>query len=629
MVDESKARKAANAIRQAVMMMQRSAPGLLHVYMGITGIPTDNPEVMVRAGVNGGTPILEYNVDFVTYLEESLLGAIVYMECERIALHHCDRRKQEPLEMLKLASDVVVAEYARKLVDTSVGKNLEIVNQLFPSFWNYWPVLQKHGFHPETDLTLEKLFEIFKEEYATMKPQEEDEEDRKEDKKETQGDSKEDDRKTEAKGNEKAGDRKKEGSKDGSEEADTSGSPGEGGPQGDGKEDGSSGEDGKDKGEEESGEKGDGGQGESGEGDNEPGEGDKDSESGSDGEQSGDSPEGDSSDGENSEGDSPEGESDGQPDEREDDSGTHGQGGGGDGSSGEGSDGGSEPSGNPGDGASGDDGEGDDGDGEGEGGTESDSGSQSDEVSGGSGRGEPPKDDFESMSRYFSLTNAGKDLEKWGQDEVARDSVTAKVNEALDKGMFDRVRGPLPIMLRNANRVRVDKEAMFRRFMTSLQDDEREDTWSRRNRKYLRYGMIAPGYVYKETQRILFCIDVSGSMYQGDAIANCLTVMENVVNGLSIDIVYWDAVCSPVFTAPKSITDMAIYGGGRTDPDCVLRKLGPERYKYDGLIFLTDCIFNWSMPAKHKQIMILRTHGKHEFPAWCVYKDELETFIGA
>ena len=555
---------------------------------------------------------MEYNVDFVAALEPSLLGAIVYMECERIALHHCDRRKQEPLDMLKLASDVVVAEYARKLVDTSVGKNLEIVNRLFPSYWNYWPVLQKHGFNPETDLTLEKLFKIFKEEYATMKPEEE-EEDGEQEKEQSDGKSK-DEHETQSKGTKddaRQREDSKEGSKDGSENAETSASPGESGEQGDGKEDGSSGEDGKDKGEEDSGEDGDGGEGESGEGESESGENsDKDSS-------------GEPGDGES---DGQDGSQDGTPEESDDDPGTPGEGGG-DGSSGEGADGGSEPGNDPGDGADGD-GEGNDGDGNCEDGSEGDSGSPSEDIDGGSGQGERKKDDFDSMSRYFSLTNAGSDLSRWGQDDVARDAVTATVNDALDKGMFDRVRGQLPVMLRNANRVKVDKEAMFRKFMTSLQDDEREETWSRRNRKFIHYGMIAPGHVYRETQRILFCVDVSGSMYQGDSIVNCLTVMENVVNGLSIDLVYWDAVCSPVFTAPKSIRDMAIYGGGRTDPECVLRKLGPDRYKYDGLIFLTDCIFTWRRPPRHKQIMILRTHGEHEFPEWCVYKDDLEKFIG-
>ena len=608
-MDEFKAQRAAKAIRNAVMLMQKTAPGLLPVYMRTTGIPTDNPNVAIRVGVNGGSPIMEYNIDFVNALEPSLLGAIVYMECERIALHHCDRRKQEPFDMLKLASDVVVAEYARKLVDTSVGQNLEIVNRLFPSFWNYWPILQKHDFHPETDLTLEKLFTIFKEEYATMKPEEEDEDEEEGQQEAKDSDTKED-KQDRGPGQGQNG-QKKEGSKDGKEEAETSGSPGESDQQGDGKDDGSSGDSGKDKGEEESGENGDGGEGESG------GEGETESDSDADNDSSGES------------GGSPEGDNQqSEPDDSQEDGGSPGQSGG-DGSSGEGADGGSEPGGNPGDGDGGDDGDGDEGDGEGDDGTESDSGSPSDNVDGGSGQGEPDKkNDFENMSRYFSLTNAGNDLEKWGQDDIARDDIISAVNDALDKGMFDRVRGQLPIMLRNANRVKVDKEAMFRKFMSSIQDDEREETWSRRNRKYIRYGMIAPGYTYRETQRILFCVDVSGSMYQGDSIANCLTVMENVVNGLSIDLVYWDAVCSPVFNTPRSIRDMAIYGGGLTDPECVLRKLGPDRFKYDGLIFLTDCLFNWKKPVRHKQIMILRTHGEHEFPEWCAFTDDLERFIG-
>ena len=616
-MDERKVQLAGKALQRAVMRMQRTAPGLLQVYMGISGIPTDNPDVAVRVGVNGGSPVMEYNVDFVTALEPSLLGAIVYMECTRIGLHHCDRRKQEPLDMLKLASDVVVAEYARKVVDTSVGKNLEIVNRLFPSFWNYWPILQKHGFNPETDLTLEKLFNIFKEEYATMKPEEEDEEGKQEH--ERSGGKSKDEHETQSKGTSDDA-RQREGGKDGSENAETSGSPGDSDEQGERKDNGSSGEDGTDSGEEDSGENGDGGDGESGEGDSEAGQdSDKDSDNESSGKPGED--ESDSQDG------SQDGSQEGTPDERDDEPGTPGEGGG-DGSSGDGADGGSEPGNNPGDGADGDGEGGDEGEGNSEDGSEGDSGSPSDNMDGGAGQGDSAKDDFDSMSRYFSLANAGNDLARWGQDDIARDSVTSTVNEALSKGMFDRIRGPLPVMLRNANRVKVDKEAMFRKFMTSLQDDERDETWSRRNRKFIRYGMVAPGYIYKETQRILFCVDVSGSMYKGNSIANCLTVMENVVNGLSIDLVYWDAVCSPVFNAPKSIRDMAIYGGGRTDPDCVLRKLGPERFKYDGLIFLTDCVFSWKRPPRHKQIMILRTHGDYEFPGWCVYKDDLEKFIG-
>jgi hypothetical protein len=65
-----------------------------------------------------------------------------------------------------------------------------------------------------------------------------------------------------------------------------------------------------------------------------------------------------------------------------------------------------------------------------------------------------------------------------------------------------------------------------------------------------------------------------------------------------------------------------------TNTDCVLQKLGPERYKYDGLVFITDCVFKWPEPPKSKQIMILRSNGKEPFPDWCRYTEDLDTFIG-
>lgn len=599
MIDYRRMEAANAAMRQAVLLMSKTAPGLLPVYMSANCIPTEDTSVTVRTGVDGGMPVLEYNVDFVTRLEPSLLGAVVYMQCLKIALHHCDKRKQEPLSMLKLASDIVVAEYARKVVDTSIGNNLEIVNRIFPSYWNHWPVLKKHGFHPETDLTLEKLFEILKEEYASQEPEESDD-DSQEDS--SQGTSRETRKET----SDSPG---KSGKKTEQKQEESGGSQGESGEHGDDSEETGDEPGGEGKSREEKGKEGD--EGDSGEG-----------ESGGDGDGEGSPDEGGESQDESDENSGS---------ESSDDGGEGSPGEGADGSSGEGQDGGSVPDGSPGDSGDGDSEGGSDSEdgGDSAGGTEEGEGGEPvDDGSSGEGRGDSPKDDMERMSQYFSLSNAAGDLARWDNDSVASDNTTAKVLDALDKGMFDRMRGPLPLMLRNANRVKVDREAMFRRFMTSVQDEEFNPSWSRRNRKYLRYGMIAPGNLYEETQRILFCIDVSGSMYQGDAILNCLTVMENIVNGLSVDIVYWDAVCSPVFDTPRSIRDMAIYGGGRTDPDCVLRKLGPERYKYDGLIYLTDCIFNWPEPPRPRQIMILRSHGDYAFPDWCVFKEDLDTFIG-
>ena len=570
---------AERAIRDAAMLMARTAPGMLPVYMLMRGVPTDDPKVTVRAGISAGGPVLEYNVKFVTALEPTLLGAVIYMQCLKLAFHHCDKRKKEPLDMLKLASDIVTAEYARQVVDTSVGRNMEIVNRLFPSYWNYWGVLSRHDFRPETDLVLEKLFEIFKEEYASMKPKEDP------GKKEGKPQKAESREKPEPSGG-------KGETTPGSDTGEPGEEPGQESESGEGQNPGDDGE----SGEGDTGKDGETGEGDTGESGDEPGE-----------DRSGE----------------------GSPDESGDEGEAQPEGQGGDGDSGEGADGGSVPDDRPGDGAPGD-GEGDDGSDEGESGGDPGESGESSGGESGEGDGEGDGDDFGAMARYFSLSGAGSDLEKWGEDPVTSDTVTSAVQDALAKGMFDRMRGQLPVMLRDANRVKVDTGRMFRKFMSSVRTDEPMASWSRRNRAYLHMGRpIAPGYLYRDTQRILFCVDVSGSMVQSGAITECMTVMENAVDGLSIDLVYWDSVCSPVFRRPRSLRDMAVYAGGMTNPECVLRKLGPEVKNYDGLIFLTDCVFEWPEPACPRKIMILRTNGDHAFPEWCRFTDDLKNFIGA
>ena len=498
MIEPKKRSAAEQALKDAVLAMSRASHGMLPVYMGLRQRATEDPSVTVRLNVGNGGIELEYNVDFVTRLETSMLGAVLYMQCLKVALHHCDHRRKEPLSMLKLASDIVVAEYARKVVDTSKGDNYEILNRLFPSIWEHWDVLGKHGFMPETDLVLEKLFAIFSEEQEEIE--------------------------------------KQKGKKPQPEERDASG-------------EGEQGESGEETGEDERQDSGDNG-------DEGEGEGDSD-----------------------------------EPVDNDDDSGE------------------------------GEPGENDSGEVEGDGDADGDTGGGEETDSEGSG-------DYEAMEKYFDIESAATETENWGQDDAVTDRITATVMDALDKGMFDRMRGKLPIALRDANRLKVDTTAMFRRFIASVMDDETTPSWSRRNRKYLKYGVIAPGYLYDETPRILMCVDVSGSMYVDNLIYECLKVMDAVFNGISVDMVYWDAVCSPVFSNPKSMKEVEVYGGGYTNPDCVLQKLGPERFKYDGLVFVTDCEFIWNEPPRARQIMILRTGDrKHDFPQWCVYRDDLKNFI--
>ena len=546
MIDESTKTRADNAVRDAAMLMGKKAPGMLQVFIAAERSATDLPDVTVRVGVRMGSFRMEYNPKFVLSLEPSLLGAVIYMQCLKMALHHCDTRRREPLDMLKLASDLVTAEYARSVVDMSAGQNLEIVNRLFPTIWDHWDVLDRHGFDPANDLTLEKLFNIFVEEQERVREE-----------------------------------RKKSSA---SKPRDPEATPGD--PQ-------------------ETPEQSDGESGETDEGGTQSDTGDK---------QTGDG-EGDGDDGEGGGA----GEGDGEEDEGDGEGDGEGQG-----------EGDSDGEGEPGeDGEPGDDDT--DGEGEGEGEGESgDGGEAGDTGDTGDSPAEPGAgtgDSFSAMQQYFSSEGAEADTAMWEKDEGAEDSMRATVQKAIQDGQFDRLRGRLPLALREANRERVDTARMFRKFIASVTEDEYEQTWNRRNRKYLRFGHIVPGVIYKDTPRIIVCVDVSGSMYKGDAIQRCLHAMEGMVDGLSIDVCYWDAVCSPVFSTPKSMSDVKIYGGGWTNPECVLQKLGPERYRYDGMVFITDCEFVWREPQKPRQIMILQVGDDAAPPDWCMNVDKLDNYL--
>ena len=147
-------------LSHAATLMSNRAPILLGFYIMLEKRMTSDKSVTMRVGCTDGQPYLEYSDWFVNAMEPSLLGAVVYANCLRIALHHCDTRVKMPEAMFRLASDLVVYEYARNVVDTTAGDNSAIVGQLFPSIWAYADKFDAAGFDPVKDLTLEKVFDL-------------------------------------------------------------------------------------------------------------------------------------------------------------------------------------------------------------------------------------------------------------------------------------------------------------------------------------------------------------------------------------------------------------------------------------------------------------------------------------
>lgn len=485
-------------LSHAATLMSNRAPILLGFYIMLDKRMTTEKSVTMRVGCADGRPYLEYGDWFVNTLEPSLLGAVLYANCLRIALHHCDTRVKQPEAMFRLASDLVVYEYARNVVDTTVKDNSAIVGKLFPSIWAYADMFGRAGFDPVKDLTLEKVFDLL------MQSKEESED-------ESAEESPEGDR-----------DNGGQGNSDDSEE-----------------------------------------------GDEEGGSPSHEGESGGDGE--------DEEDGENQSGGGSNGESD--------DS----------------------------------DGEESEGEGSGEG--------QADGS--GEGYGET-SEAYQAMEQMFDPDNASQDMQDWGNDSDATDDIRDMASAQFASGQGGSG-GDVQLAIKEANRVRVDAARVFSMFMASNFGASTRQTWSMPNLALRRYGTIAPGHVRKKDRpKVLFAVDVSGSMVSMNLVERCFAAVNSFIGDASLDLCYWDGVCSEFIHDPKDVFETDVFGGGMTNPQCVIDRVGREHLTYDGIVFLTDCEFDWPVPREPGIICVVKVgNGVGEVPAWCQWKMGLDDLLRA
>lgn len=163
---ESKVEKAEEIFEQAVKRMIYCEQAALAFYGLIERRPVDDDSITMRLNTESGSIIyLDYNPDFVLsfgMIEKgySILSAFVYVECLRVALHHCTTRACKPYEIFKLSSDLLCFENAMSLVEVN-KETMALVKVMFPTIQNYLPILKKHKFDKEKDFFLERVFSIF------------------------------------------------------------------------------------------------------------------------------------------------------------------------------------------------------------------------------------------------------------------------------------------------------------------------------------------------------------------------------------------------------------------------------------------------------------------------------------
>lgn len=200
-----------------------------------------------------------------------------------------------------------------------------------------------------------------------------------------------------------------------------------------------------------------------------------------------------------------------------------------------------------------------------------------------SGRDETASD-LESYSdpARVGIENTGQ----WDNDELQRDEINAAVREAAASDGWGTIGGSAKEQLLATLQPKLDYRGVLQNFRQSVLSVRRRLTRMKPSR---RYGFSQMGSRYDFTTKLLFAVDVSGSMSSNDLRQGFSIVSRFFRYGVeSIDVIWFDVDirCEPL-TLRRARKSFQVTGRGGTDFRPVIDYIDQHR-GYDGLIVFTD-----------------------------------------
>ena len=145
------------------------------------------------------------------------------------------------------------------------------------------------------------------------------------------------------------------------------------------------------------------------------------------------------------------------------------------------------------------------------------------------------------------------------------------------------------------------------RFKKSVTSYKVESSRMKVNR---RFDLALPGYRRIYTTRIMFAIDISGSMSNNDLSYGFATV-NNICRHIEMDYMQFDTEVKCVEKEfKKAKSTFKCFGRGGTDPTCVFEYMKTSKKKYDGCIIFTDGEF-YSKISEPKFRVLWLLHSKN------------------
>ncbi|MEB3341429.1 VWA-like domain-containing protein [Okeania sp.] len=208
------------------------------------------------------------------------------------------------------------------------------------------------------------------------------------------------------------------------------------------------------------------------------------------------------------------------------------------------------------------------------------------------------------LSVYTDPNLSGvENTNQWDRDELLSDRLDDLVKMALANDSWGSIGGRLREQILANLQPKLDYRAVLRKFRTSILSQQRRLTRMKPNR---RYGFAYMGSRRDFTTRLLFAIDVSGSMGT-EELRQGFSVVNRFFNyGVeAIDVIQFDAeITTDVMTFRRAKREVQLTGRGGTNFDPVVAYLEEHR-DYDGLIIYTDGYAPCPAPPQNRRTRIM------------------------
>ena len=205
---------------------------------------------------------------------------------------------------------------------------------------------------------------------------------------------------------------------------------------------------------------------------------------------------------------------------------------------------------------------------------------------------------------YTDPTLSGvENTNQWDRDELLSDRLDDLVRMAQANDSWGNIGGKLREHILANLHPKLDYRAVLRKFRTSIVSQQRRLTRMKPNR---RYGFAYMGSRRDFTTRLLFAIDVSGSMGT-EELRQGFSVVNRFFNyGVpAIDVIQFDTeITGEAMTFRRAQREVHLTGRGGTNFGPVVEYLEEHR-DYDGLIIYTDGYAPCPAPPQNRRTRIL------------------------